>query len=184
MTDSQDGGQGSVAGQEVAIFGAGCFWCIEAALQQIEGVICVESGYMGGHVEDPSYEEVCTGTTGHAEVVKVTFDPRTLAYDDLLQWFWKLHDPTTRNQQGNDIGPQYRSAIFYGSDTQRKVAHRSRQELGASGDIPAPIVTDITEAGPFYSAGVSHQDYYRLNRLQPYCRLVIAPKLKKAGLDS
>ncbi|MCB9892269.1 MAG: peptide-methionine (S)-S-oxide reductase MsrA [Planctomycetes bacterium] len=168
---------------EIATLGAGCFWCIEAVLEQYEGITDVTSGYMGGHVTDPTYKQVCTGTTGHAEVVQVTFDPTVITYGQVLQLFWKLHDPTTLNRQGNDFGPQYRSAIFYHSDAQRDEALRSKKAMDESGTFAHPIVTEITQATTFYSAEEYHQDYYRNNRSQGYCRFVIAPKLEKMGLD-
>jgi len=168
---------------EVATFGAGCFWCVEAVLEQIDGVADVTSGYMGGEVPDPDYQAVCTGRTGHAEVVQVTFDPGVLPYEELLDWFWRLHDPTTLNRQGNDIGTQYRSAIFYHSEAQREVAERSKAAADASGVFTDPIVTEITAAGPYYGGEGYHQDYYRQNKEQGYCRAVIRPKLNKLGLE-
>ena len=168
---------------EVATFGAGCFWCVEAVLEQVDGVLDVTSGYMGGTVEDPSYRAVCTGRTGHAEVVHVRFDPEVVSYEELLDWFWRLHDPTTLNRQGADVGTQYRSAIFYHSPEQKAAAEKSKQAADASGVFDDPIVTEITAAGPFYEADVSHQDYYRLNKNQGYCRVVIRPKLDKLGLE-
>ena len=173
-------GEGATA---VATFGAGCFWCVEAVLQQLDGVLKVTSGYMGGDVPNPTYEQVCSGTTGHAEVVQVTFDPRRISYEKLLEYFWKLHYPTTRNRQGNDFGTQYRSAIFYHSEVQRASAEQSRKALGESGAFRDPIVTEVAKAGPFYQAEDYHQDYYRLNKRQPYCRFVIRPKLEKLGLE-
>lgn len=173
--------------REVATFGAGCFWCVEAVLEQLDGVADVTSGYMGGTVPDPTYEQVCSETTGHAEVVQVTFDPRRISYEKLLDTFWKLHDPTTLNQQGGDWGTQYRSAIFYHSEAQRQAAEKSRKSKDASGAFRDPIVTEITAAGPYYEAERNHQDFYRLNKdnpFQPYCRLVIAPKLDKLGLEN
>ncbi|MDP6538216.1 MAG: peptide-methionine (S)-S-oxide reductase MsrA [Planctomycetota bacterium] len=166
----------------LATFGAGCFWCIEAVLERVEGVESVDSGYMGGHVEDPTYRQVCDGDTGHAEVVQVRYDPERITYEHLLAWFWRLHDPTTLNRQGADEGTQYRSAIFYHSEAQRLAAEASRAEADASGDFADPIVTEITAAETFYTAEGYHQDYYELNKRQPYCRLVIAPKLDKLGL--
>ncbi len=166
---------------ETATFGAGCYWCVEAVLEQLDGIVDVTSGFMGGEVENPSYEAVCTGTTGHAEVVQVTFDPSTIAYDDLLSWFWRLHDPTTLNRQGGDVGTQYRSAIFYHSEEQRAAAEASKK--AAQTDFADPIVTEITAAGPYYEAKADHQDYYRRNKSQGYCRMVIAPKLDKLGLE-
>jgi len=168
---------------EIATFGAGCFWCIEAVLEQIDGVQDVRSGYMGGRVAKPTYEQVCTGTTGHAEVVQVTFDPGVISYSQLLDMFWKLHDPTTLNRQGNDVGTQYRSAIFVHSPAQREAAEASLAALQASGTLGQPIVTEITDASTFYPAEQYHQDYYRQNRQQSYCRFVIAPKLDKLGLQ-
>jgi peptide-methionine (S)-S-oxide reductase len=169
------------AGAEVATLGAGCFWCVEAVYQQIPGVLKVESGYMGGKQPNPSYEDVCAGTTGHAEVVQVTFDPARLSYPKLLESFWKLHDPTTLNRQGHDVGTQYRSAIFFHSEALREAAEKSKSE--AAKLFPSPIVTEITRAGPFYQAEDYHQNYYRLNKRQPYCQFVIRPKLEKLGLE-
>ncbi|MCZ6598454.1 MAG: peptide-methionine (S)-S-oxide reductase MsrA [Planctomycetota bacterium] len=170
--------------REVATFGAGCFWCVEAVLQQLDGVLDVKSGYMGGRVENPTYRDVCTGATGHAEVVQVTFDPGVIAYDELLDWFWRLHDPTTLDRQGNDVGTQYRSAIFFHSDEQERVAEASKQKADASGAFADPIVTEIVPTATFYPAEDYHQDYYRQNEAQPYCRMVITPKLEKLELDS
>jgi peptide-methionine (S)-S-oxide reductase len=169
---------------EIATLGAGCFWCVEAVLEQIDGVKSVESGYMGGTTPNPTYRDVCNGDTGHAEVTQVTFDPDTLSYADLLEWFWRLHDPTTLNRQGNDVGTQYRSAIFFHSEEQRGTAEASKRAANDSGAFADPIVTEITPAGTFYSAEDYHQEYYRLNKSQPYCRMVIAPKLGKLGLES
>lgn len=167
--------------QEVTL-GAGCFWCVEAVLEQQEGVIAVTSGYMGGKTEDPTYEEICTGTTGHAEVVRVVFDPEKLPFDHLLKWFWKLHDPTQLNRQGNDIGTQYRSAIYFYSDEQKAAAEKSKE--AAQKDFKEPIVTEITKASKFYAAEKYHQEYYRNNKNKnPYCRFVILPKLEKLGLE-
>lgn len=170
-------------GVELATLGAGCFWCVEAVLEQVDGVLDVSSGYMGGQVENPTYEQVCSGTTGHAEVVQVSFDPGRISYAEILEWFWRLHDPTTRDRQGNDVGPQYRSVIFYHSDAQRETARASRDRAQASGAFSAPIVTEISPASTYYVAEEYHQDYYRQNRRQGYCRMVIAPKLDKLGLE-
>lgn len=170
-------------GTEVATLGAGCFWCIEAVLEQLDGVLEVRSGYMGGHVENPTYEQVCSKTTGHAEVVQVTFDPEKISFKELLVSFWKLHDPTTLNRQGNDVGPQYRSAIFYHSEAQREAAEASKKKLEEAGVYPDPIVTEIKPASTFWVAEDYHQDFYRNNKGHGYCRLVIAPKLDKLGLD-
>ena len=168
------------ARNEIATFGAGCFWCVEAVLEQLDGVRDVTSGYMGGHVENPTYKAVCTGTTGHAEVVQVTFDPSVISYETLLDWFWRLHDPTTPDRQGADVGTQYRSAIFVHSDAQRATAVRSKAAAQAS--FADPIVTEISDAGTYYEAEDHHQDYYRLNSSQGYCRVVIATKLPKLAL--
>ena len=166
---------------ERATFGAGCFWCTEAVLEQLPGVLDVVSGYTGGAVSNPSYEQICTGDTGHAEVVQVTFDPARISYEQLLGMFWKLHDPTTLNRQGNDVGTQYRSAIFWHTDAQRQAAEKAKAD--AQSDFLGPIVTEITEASEFFQAEVNHQDYYRLNKSQPYCRYIILPKLDKLGLE-
>jgi peptide-methionine (S)-S-oxide reductase len=169
-------------GAEVATLGGGCFWCIEAAYRQLDGVYAAVSGYTGGHVENPTYEQIGTGETGHAEVVKVVFDPAKISYEKILAWFWDLHDPTTLNRQGNDIGTQYRSAIFYHSEEQKAVATASKKAAGAN--FKDPIVTEITKAPVFYPAENYHQNYYFQNKSNnPYCRFVIEPKLKKLKLD-
>lgn len=165
---------------ETATFGAGCFWCVEAVLEQIEGVADVTSGYMGGSVTNPTYKQICTGTTGHAEVVQVHFDPTRLSFADLVDVFWDLHDPTTLNRQGGDRGTQYRSAIFFHSPEQEAAARTSLE--AAQPRFEDPIVTEITAASTYYEAEDYHQDYYFANRDQPYCRAVISPKLKKLGL--
>jgi len=164
-----------------ATFGAGCYWCVEAVYEQVDGVLGVTSGFMGGSVPDPSYEQVCSGDSGHAEVVQVRYDPERVTYETLLDWFWRLHDPTTPNRQGADVGTQYRSAIFYHSDAQRTAALASKEAAATRFDDP--IVTEITAAGTFYPAHEGHQEYYRANREQGYCRMVIAPKLEKLGLE-
>lgn len=169
---------------EIATLGAGCYWCIEAVLEQLDGVLDVTSGFMGGQVDDPTYEQICSGTTGHAEVVRVVFDPAIISYKRLLSYFWRLHDPTTLNRQGNDVGTQYRSAIFVHSPDQRAVAETSKRLADESGVFPDPIVTEIADASTWYEAKGSHQDYYRQNKDQPYCKFIIAPKLDKLGLDS
>jgi peptide-methionine (S)-S-oxide reductase len=167
---------------ETATLGGGCYWCLEAAYRQLDGVYSVTSGFMGGHVKNPGYDEVCAGTTGHAEVVNVVFDPEKVSFERLLAWFWDLHDPTTLNRQGNDVGTQYRSAIFYHSDTQKKVADASKAAAGKN--FKDPIVTEITKASEFYPAPADHQDYYFQNKSKnPYCSYVIEPKLKKLKLD-
>jgi peptide-methionine (S)-S-oxide reductase len=164
---------------ESATFGSGCFWCTEAIFQNIDGVTKVESGYMGGHVKNPTYKEVCSGLTGHAEVIQVTFDPTEVSYSELLEVFWKTHDPTTLNKQGADVGTQYRSAIFYHTDEQKQLAEQYKNELNAAAVYEQPIVTDITPAVVFYKAEDYHQNYYNLNGEAPYCAFVITPKLEK-----
>lgn len=168
-------------GDEVITLGAGCFWCVEAVFKQIEGVQSVTSGYMGGTVASPTYEQVCTGETGHAEVVQVVYDPKKVTTEKILHWFWHLHDPTTLNSQGADHGTQYRSAIFYHNDEQKKVAEASKKE--AQPEFSSTIVTEITKAGTFYPAENYHQDYYFQNKNKNgYCRVVIEPKLEKLKL--
>jgi peptide-methionine (S)-S-oxide reductase len=164
---------------EVATFGTGCFWCTEAVFQELKGVVKVYSGYMGGHVANPSYEEVCSGTTGHAECLQVFFDPEVLTYDELLEVFWESHDPTQLNRQGNDIGTQYRSAIFYHTEEQKEKAEHYKTQLDKEGAYPNPIVTEITPATTFYPAEDYHQDYYNNHGSQPYCYIVIRPKVEK-----
>jgi peptide-methionine (S)-S-oxide reductase len=164
---------------DTATFGAGCFWCVEAVFQQMEGVVKVESGYSGGHVKNPSYREVCNGTTGHAEVCQITYDKSKVSFKDLLEVFWKTHDPTTLNQQGNDHGTQYRSAIFYHNDEQKQLAEKYKAELNKSGAWENPVVTEIAPYSVFYKAEDYHQDYFNLNGSEPYCRFVIQPKVEK-----
>ncbi len=164
---------------EVATLGGGCFWCLQAVFERVPGVLKVTSGYAGGTVENPSYEEVCGGKTGHAEVVQIEFDPGRISYEQLLDVFWRAHDPTTLNRQGPDVGTQYRSIILYGSQAQRLAAEKSRADLSASGAFRSPIVTEIAPLVKFYRAEAYHQDYYRKNPHAPYCTFVIAPKLKK-----
>jgi peptide-methionine (S)-S-oxide reductase len=163
--------------------GAGCFWCTEGVFQQLPGVRSVTSGYMGGTVADPSYEQVCSGRTGHDEVTRIVYDPQVTSLEALLEMFWKMHDPTQLNGQGGDIGTQYRSAIFYDSEDQRQVAEASR--AAAAKKFTQPIVTEITAASAFYPAEGYHQDYYRQNKgRNPYCSYVITPKLAKLGLEA
>lgn len=164
---------------EVATLGGGCFWCLEAVFDDLRGVERVESGYAGGSVPDPTYEAVCSGTTGHAEVVRVTFDPRVVSYKEILEVFFTIHDPTTLNRQGADIGTQYRSAIFYHSPEQKETAERTISELSAAKIWDAPIVTEIVPLEQFYEAEDYHQEYYRRNPGQGYCRMVVAPKVAK-----
>jgi len=164
---------------EVATLAGGCFWCLEAVFDDLDGVEDVVSGYAGGTVPNPTYRHVCTGETGHAEVVKIAFNPDVLSYRDLLHVFFAIHDPTTPNQQGADLGTQYRSAIFTHSDAQEKIAEEVIAELTASGVWDAPIVTEVTPAAPFYPAEDYHQEYFRRNPNQGYCRMIIAPKVAK-----
>ena len=163
----------------LATFGAGCFWCVEAAFQQLKGVSSVVSGYSGGTVENPTYQQVCTGSTGHAEVCQITFDSETISYEELLEVFFEIHDPTTLNRQGNDVGTQYRSVIFYHDEDQKKIAEKVKAELDKKGVWKNPIVTEITPFTKFYKAEDYHQDYFRTNPNQPYCRVVIKPKIDK-----
>jgi peptide-methionine (S)-S-oxide reductase len=164
---------------EIATLAGGCFWCLEAVYQDMEGVRSVASGYMGGHLDNPSYQDVCMGTTGHAEVVQLTFDPEVTSYREILEVFFAIHDPTTRNRQGNDAGTQYRSAIFYHDESQRAAAEELIRELNAEGIWSSPIVTEVQPAVRFYKAEDYHQEYFRNNPQQPYCAYVVAPKVKK-----
>jgi peptide-methionine (S)-S-oxide reductase len=164
---------------EVATLGGGCFWCLEAVFDDLRGVEHVESGYAGGHAPDPTYREVCAGTTGHAEVVRVTFDPREVSYKEILEVFFTIHDPTTLNRQGADVGTQYRSAVFYHSPEQKETAERTIAELDAAKIWDAPIVTEVVPLEKFYEAEDYHQEYFRQNPNQGYCRMVVAPKVAK-----
>ena len=164
---------------EIATFGAGCFWCTEAVFERLEGVEKVISGYSGGHVKNPSYKEVCNGTTGHAEVTQVYFDPEIISFSELLDVFWHTHDPTTLNRQGNDSGTQYRSVIFYHDNNQKLIAEESKLKMEKSGTYKDPIVTEISPLINFYEAEDYHQDYFNNNPDQPYCSVVISPKIKK-----
>ncbi|MBK7964654.1 MAG: peptide-methionine (S)-S-oxide reductase MsrA [Bacteroidetes bacterium] len=164
---------------DTAIFGAGCFWCVEAIFQQLEGVEKVASGYSGGARANPSYDQVCSGATGHAEVIQVIYDPAKISFVDLLEVFWGVHDPTTLNRQGADVGTQYRSVIFYTSEEQKKLAEEYKLKLNASGAFPQPVVTEISPLKEFYVAENYHQNYFNENGNQPYCSLVIRPKLEK-----
>jgi peptide-methionine (S)-S-oxide reductase len=168
------------AAREVATLGGGCFWCLDAVFAALAGVEKVESGYTGGHVANPTYEAVCSGTTGHAEVVRVTFDPALISYREILEVFFAIHDPTTLNRQGNDRGTQYRSAILTSSPEQQAAAEQMIAELDSAKVWDAPIVTGVASAGVFYPAEDYHQDYYSNNPQQPYCRAVVAPKVAKA----
>jgi len=165
--------------EQTAVFGGGCFWCIEAVFQRLTGVTKVESGYMGGHVDNPTYRQVCGGGTGHVEIVRVTFNPQQISYRDLLEVFFTVHDPTTLNRQGNDTGEQYRSVIFYENEEQHRIAEEMIAELTAAKAFSEPIVTAIEPASRFYKAEDYHQNYYNENSRQPYCMFVISPKLAK-----
>ena len=164
---------------ETAVFGGGCFWCIEAVFNRLAGVESAQSGYMGGHVDNPTYRQVCGGDTGHVEVVQVKFDPSVISYRDLLDVFFAVHDPTTLNRQGNDTGEQYRSVIFHESEEQEKVAEETIAALNAAKTFSEPIVTAVEPASKFYVAEGYHQEYYDNNRNQPYCQFIIAPKVAK-----
>jgi peptide-methionine (S)-S-oxide reductase len=166
-------------GLELATFGSGCFWCTEAIFLDVEGVYNVQSGYMGGKVKNPTYKEVCSGLTGHAEVIQFHYDPKKISYDEVLEIFWKTHDPTTLNRQGADVGTQYRSVVFYHNDQQKQLAEHYKSKLESENVFNDPIVTEITPASVFYKAEDYHQNYYNLNQDQPYCSFVITPKLEK-----
>lgn len=162
-----------------ATFGSGCFWCTEAVFERLKGVYSIRSGYSGGKKENPTYEEVCTGKTGHAEVIQIEFDPKEISYDEILEVFWKTHDPTTLNRQGADVGTQYRSVVFYHNNEQKEKAEQYKNELDKSGAWDKPIVTEITPFEKFYVAEEYHQNYYEKNPYQGYCSFVIAPKIEK-----
>ena len=167
------------ANLQTATLAGGCFWCLEAVYDELKGVHSVESGYAGGHVDNPSYRDVCTGTTGHAEVVQIRFDPNVISYRDLLNVFFTIHDPTTLNRQGADIGTQYRSAIFYHDEEQKKTAEEAIKDLNAQKIWDNPIVTEVTRFDKFYQAEDYHQEYFANNSSQPYCQVVVAPKVAK-----
>ena len=165
---------------DTATFGAGCFWCVEAIFQRVEGVLKVKSGYCGGHVMNPTYEQVCEKNTGHVEVAQIVFDPSKISFDELLEIFWKTHDPTTPNQQGNDIGPQYRSVVFYHNDAQKEKAEYYKNELGKGGIFEKAIVTTVEPYKNYFEAEDYHQNYYNLNKnMNPYCSYVVQPKVEK-----
>lgn len=164
---------------DTATFGNGCFWCTEAVFESLNGVQSAVSGYSGGQTPDPDYKQVCTGSTGHAEVIQVTFDPAVISFEELLEVFWSTHDPTTLNRQGNDVGTQYRSVIFYHSDTQKQIAESFKKDLNEKKVFPDPIVTEVAPFAKFYPAENYHQQYFELNGNEPYCTYVIRPKLDK-----
>jgi peptide-methionine (S)-S-oxide reductase len=164
---------------EIATLGNGCFWCTEAVFQNIKGVIKVESGYSGGDTLNPTYKDICTGTTNHAECLQITFDNSILSFEELLKIFWETHDPTTPNRQGNDVGTQYRSIIFYHNENQKNIAEAYKNELNNSGTFKNPIVTLIEPAAIFYKAEDYHQNYFNLNSSAPYCQFVVKPKVEK-----
>lgn len=164
---------------DTATFGAGCFWCVEAIFQQLKGVEDVKSGYMGGKIKNPTYREVCSGLTGHAEVVQIIYNPEIISYSDLLEVFFQTHDPTTLNRQGADVGTQYRSVIFYHNQEQKELAEKIKKELNENKVFDNPVVTEIAPATEFFVAEDYHQNYYNENPLQPYCTYVIKPKLEK-----
>ena len=168
---------------ETATLGAGCFWCVEAIFQNLKGVDAVVSGYAGGMGKNPTYQQVCGGNTGHAEVIQLTFNPAIISYKDVLDIFWRTHDPTTLNRQGHDIGTAYRSVIFYHDDTQKQTAETSRETTQTSGLWSNPVVTEITKFTNFYQGEDYHQNYYKLNPQQPYCRAIITPKMQKLRND-
>ena len=165
-----------------ATLGGGCFWCLEAVYTRLEGVKSVVSGYAGGNVENPTYEQVCTGETSHAEVVKINFDSKETSFETLLEWFWRCHDPTTLNRQGRDIGTQYRSVIYYENENQKSIAHKSKIDADSSGFFDNPIVTEIHELDVFYPAEDYHHDYYKKNPDAGYCNYIIRPKLEKLNI--
>ncbi len=179
--ESSEMAQESSSASEYAILGGGCFWCVEAVYERIEGVKSVVSGYAGGDTKNPTYREVSSGRTGHAEVVKVEFNPDTISFEEILKIFWKAHDPTTLNRQGYDVGTQYRSIILYNDEKQREIAEQSKSQ--AQSDFSDPIVTEIESMGEFYEAEDYHQDYFENNPNAGYCRAIIAPKLDKLGLE-
>jgi len=164
---------------EIATFGGGCFWCVEAVFQRMKGVDTVISGYSGGSIDNPTYKQICTGTTGHAEVIQIYFDPNTVTFEELLEVFFNTHDPTTLNRQGNDVGTQYRSVIFYHSEKQKAIAETYKQQVDKQGVYKSPLVTEISPLKVFYPAEDYHQNYFNLNGREPYCSYVVRPKVEK-----
>ena len=178
-TDQRPADTGSTSRTDTAVFGAGCFWCVEAIFSELKGVLEVTPGYAGGHMPDPDYKSVCTGSTGHAEVARIVYDPAVITFDALLEVFWQTHDPTTKDRQGNDIGTQYRSAIFHLNDQQRELALRYKERLDAAKAFEGPIVTEVVPLDRFWPAENYHHDYYANNPDQGYCMMVVRPKLEK-----
>ncbi len=179
MTTSEMEALAAAGKLDTATFGGGCFWCTEAIYQRLDGVYTVVSGYAGGKTANPSYEEVCSGTTGHAECIQITFDPTKVSFDEVLKIFWKTHDPTTLNRQGNDVGTQYRSVVFFHNDKQKQIAEKYKVELDKSGAYDKPIVTEIAALPKFYPAEKYHQNYFNSNPNQGYCAFVVRPKVEK-----
>ena len=179
MTSPRDSSDGNKPATALATFGAGCFWCTEAVYLKLKGVLKVTSGYTGGKIPNPTYQAVCTGTTGHAEVIQVEYDPSVITFDQMLDVFFHTHDPTTLNRQGADTGTQYRSAVFYHDEAQKTAAEQMIKDLNASGEFKSPIVTTLEKLGKFYPAEDYHQDYFKLNPENPYCQAVIVPKVSK-----
>jgi len=180
MTSPNSAAAQQVAATDTATFANGCFWCTEAIFEELDGVISATSGYTGGDVENPSYKDVCTGNTGHAEALEIVYDPKKISFDELLEVFWETHDPTTLNRQGNDVGTQYRSGVFYHNEEQKQKAEKYKAALDKSGAFNNPIVTEIVPAAKFYSADDYHQQYFENNEnTNPYCKIVIRPKLEK-----
>lgn len=177
--DSVENAQNGNNGLKTATFGAGCFWCVEAVFLELQGVTDVQSGYSGGKIKNPSYKEVCAGVTGHAEVTRISYDPQLVSFDELLEVFWQVHDPTTLNRQGGDVGTQYRSVVFYHDDEQRQKAEHYMAELDKSGAWPNPIVTEISPLINYYPAEDYHQNYFALHPEQAYCKMVVGPKVDK-----
>lgn len=167
------------SGADTAVFGGGCFWCVEAIYAELKGVIAVTSGYSGGSIKNPDYRQVCSGTTGHAEVCQIIYDPSVISFDKLLEVFWTVHDPTQLNRQGNDVGTQYRSVIFYSTDAQRDLAESYKAKLNKEKTFDNPVITEISPLTVFYKAEDYHQDYFEKNGNAPYCSIVIAPKVEK-----
>ncbi len=188
MQDPKDAPQAQTEGQtpqaeaQTLSLGAGCFWCTEAVYEQLDGILDAVSGYMGGHIENPTYAQVCSKQSGHVEVTQLTYDPSKISAGTILEWFWKLHDPTSMDRQGGDAGPQYRSVIFFHDEEQKAEAERQISALNAAGSLARPIVTEVRPAATFWPATQDHQDFYRNNPNQAYCRMVISPKLKKLNL--